>query len=296
MKTLTPTLHLATPILVARCLPACDHGAHSSCDRDEDCDAEQVCMPYYAIDDDGGACEDLGDVGDDCHFETDCRSDLVCLGRSMDASGKTSHGECAHPAGPGEPCLLDVDCRPRAPGSRLEGPAFCDENGATPVCRENGTTPDGDACEGHVECGEGSLCPDGEAGRTCVPADGTLGSACLGARENVDCDAGLYCDGDPVNAGFCRAPVVADGACLGGECVEGFECNVDGRCQALPEGAIRCWSDAACPAEQGTPSAGAELPQQTPKAAHGSGTLFTRDEGPPELNWPGRPMVELRRR
>jgi hypothetical protein len=250
MNTLTPALHLATLLFVACCLPACGLGAHKSCDRDEDCGGEQVCMTYLSGGDEGGTCEDLGDVGDECHFETDCRSDLVCLGRSMSEGGEISNGRCAPPAGPGEPCVVDVDCRPRTPDSSFEGPAFCDENGATPVCRENGTTPNGDTCERHVECGEGSICPYLAAGSTCQPADGKLGSACLGAPENVDCDAGLYCDGEPVNGGFCRARVAADGACSGGECVEGFECNVGGQCQALPEGAIWCWGDSVCPADR----------------------------------------------
>lgn len=133
MKTLTPTLHLATLFIIACCLPACGLGVHKSCDRDEDCDAEQTCIPDLYGGDGGGTCEALGDVGDECHFETDCQSDLVCLGRSIGEWEKISHGRCAPPADPGEPCVLDVDCRPRAPDSRFEGPAFCDENRATPV-------------------------------------------------------------------------------------------------------------------------------------------------------------------
>jgi hypothetical protein len=252
MKTLISTLHLAALLFIAGCFPACGIGFNKSCQRDKDCDAEQVCMPHFFGDGGGGTCEDLGDVGDDCHFQTGCRSDLVCLGRSMDEWGALSHGQCALPAEPGEPCVVDEDCRPRTPVSGFEGPAFCDENGPAPVCRENHATPDGGACEGDVECREGSLCPYVEAGSTCVAASGALGSACLGAPDNTDCDPGLFCDGEPVNGGFCRARVAAGGECWGDQCVEGFECNVEHRCQSLPEGAIGCWSDSGCPADRPT--------------------------------------------
>jgi hypothetical protein len=241
---------LAALFAVTLGLSACGQASHELCGSDEDCDAEQTCVDNFLLGDPGGICKDLGDVGEDCYVDTYCRSDLVCRGRSMEPSGELGYGRCAPPAALDEACVADSDCRPRTAESHYEGPAFCDENGATPVCRENGTTPDGDACEAHVECRDGSLCSSLDADGTCTPADGKLDSPCHGGSGPDACEPGLYCDAVGQGVGLCRALVAGGGACWGGDCVDGFACNVGNECQALPEGAIWCWGDSVCPADR----------------------------------------------
>ncbi|MCP4499411.1 MAG: hypothetical protein GY822_05525 [Deltaproteobacteria bacterium] len=158
----------------------CDGGVLAECSEDADCTAAETCV-------DGTCRLRNGDEGDACRANNDCISGLCLEDLCVPGSDE----------GPNS-CIVDADCENGVCENRL--------------CVGDGTTANGDDCNGNSDCASG-LCNAGKCeGEPAAPP----------CEEDSDCPSGTCeqgnCNGvgDVVNGGNCYG----NNDCISGLCIQ----------------------------------------------------------------------------
>ena len=128
-----------------------------------------------------GGCASPGLVGEACATGDDCDVDLSCFNRPGAATSPVCMADCD--MGATRVCSDGSVCLERVGG----GPG---------VCYLGGTGAVGSACDGALDCEQGSVCVNAGGATTCA-------TACTVA-DGSRCAAGETCSALSSGAGFCE--------------------------------------------------------------------------------------------